>query len=146
MIEAMGEAIDAVIIASHTKDHARHALPFVQVGIPIYLEKPLTDGLEEAFDFVEKIGRSNSLLQVGLQRRYDPALLYTKKLLSEGLIGEVREIRCILRDQFPTRDLQQSRIGPLTWDSCRRRGDFFLDDSPTRVGNRSQHNRLRQSN
>ena len=77
MIEAMGGAIDAVIIASHTKDHARHALPFVQVGIPIYLEKPLTDGLEEAFDFVEKIGRSNSLLQIGLQRRYDPALLYT---------------------------------------------------------------------
>src|SRR5688500_5544305 len=31
MIEAMGEAIDAVIIASHTKDHARHALPFVRL-------------------------------------------------------------------------------------------------------------------
>ena len=109
MIEAMGETIDAVIIASHTKDHARHALPFIQVGMPIYLEKPLTDGLEEAFNFVEKIGRSNSLLQIGLQRRYDPALLYTKKLLLEGLIGEVREIRCILRDQFPPPATYSSR-------------------------------------
>jgi predicted dehydrogenase len=109
MIETLGEAIDAVIIASHTKDHARHALPFVQVGIPIYLEKPLTDGLDEAFDFVEKIGRSNSLLQIGLQRRYDPALLYTKKLLSEGLLGEVREIRCILRDRFPPPATYSSR-------------------------------------
>jgi len=109
MIEAMGEAIDAVIIASHTKDHARHALPFVQAGKPIYLEKPLTAGLEEAFDFVEKAGRSNSLLQIGLQRRYDPALLHTKKLLSEGLIGQVREIRCILRDQFPPPATYSSR-------------------------------------
>lgn len=134
MIEAMGEAIDAVIIASHTKDHARHALPFVQVGTPIYLEKPLTDGLEEAFDFVEKIGRSNSLLQIGLQRRYDPALLYTKKLLSEGLIGEVREIRCILRDQFPPPATYSSR--GLVIDMGIHVADeaiFFLDEFPNAV-------------
>ena len=134
MIETMGEAIDAVIIASHTKDHARHALPFVQVGIPIYLEKPLTDGLEEAFDFVEKIGRSNSLLQIGLQRRYDPALRYTKKLLSEGLIGEVREIRCILRDQFPPPATYSSR--GLVIDMGIHVADeaiFFLDEFPNAV-------------
>jgi len=134
MIEALGEAIDAVIIASHTKDHARHALPFVQAGIPIYLEKPLTDGLEEAFDFVENIGRSNSLLQIGLQRRYDPALLYTKKLLSEGLIGEVREIRCILRDQFPPPATYSSR--GLVIDMGIHVADeaiFFLDEFPNAV-------------
>ena len=134
MIETIGEAIDAVIIASHTKDHARHALPFVQAGIPIYLEKPLTDGLEEAFDFVENIGRSNSLLQIGLQRRYDPALLYTKKLLSEGLIGEVREIRCILRDQFPPPATYSSR--GLVIDMGIHVADeaiFFLDEFPSAV-------------
>jgi predicted dehydrogenase len=134
MIEAMGEAIDAVIIASHTKDHARHALPFVQAGIPIYLEKPLTDGLEEAFDFVERIGRSNSLLQIGLQRRYDPALLYTKKLLSERLIGEVREIRCILRDQFPPPATYSSR--GLIIDMGIHVADeaiFLLDEFPNAV-------------
>lgn len=109
MIASLREGIDAVIIASHTKDHARHALPFVEANIPIYLEKPLTDGLEEAFDFVGKIGRSDNLLQIGLQRRYDPALLYTKKLLDAGLIGEVREIRCILRDQFPPPATYSSR-------------------------------------
>ena len=134
MIETMGESIDAVIIASHTKDHARHALPFVQAGIPIYLEKPLTDGLEEAFDFVERIGRSNSLLQIGLQRRYDPALLYTKKLLAEGLIGEVREIRCILRDQFPPPATYSSR--GLVIDMGIHVADeaiFFLDEFPNAV-------------
>ena len=134
MIEAMGEVIDAVIIASHTKDHARHALPFVQISKPIYLEKPLTDGLEEAFDFVESIGRSNSLLQIGLQRHYDPALLYTKKLLSEGLIGEVHEIRCILRDQFPPPATYRSR--GLIIDMGIHVADeaiFLLDEFPNAV-------------
>src|SRR5262245_37729737 len=57
MAHEMNGAIDAVIIASHTKNHAKDALPFVEAKIPIYLEKPLTDGLREAFEFVAAIGR-----------------------------------------------------------------------------------------
>ena len=109
MIGSMTGELDAMIIASHTKDHARHALPFVRAGIPIYLEKPLTDDLGEAFRFVEAIGRDPHHIQIGLQRRYDPALLYTKELLNSGLIGEIREIRCILRDQFPPPPTYSSR-------------------------------------
>lgn len=134
MVAALGDTLDAVIIASHTKDHARHALPFVQAGIPVYLEKPLTDSLEEAFDFVQQIGRSEALLQIGLQRRCDPALLYTKKLLADGLIGNVREIRCILRDQFPPPPTYSSR--GLVIDMGIHVADeaiFFLDEFPNAV-------------
>lgn len=134
MVATLGKMLDAVIIASHTKDHARHALPFVQAGIPVYLEKPLTDGLEEAFDFVGQIGRAETLLQIGLQRRYDPALLYTKSLLSAGLIGPVREIRCILRDQFPPPPTYSSR--GLVIDMGIHVADeaiFFLDEFPNAV-------------
>ena len=109
MARSMAGEIDAMIIASHTKDHARHALPFVRAQIPVYLEKPLTDDLGEAFRFVEAIGRDPHQIQIGLQRRYDPALLYTKELLKSGLIGEIREIRCILRDQFPPPPTYTSR-------------------------------------
>jgi predicted dehydrogenase len=132
MIE--GGDINAMIIASHTKDHARHALPFVQAGIPIYLEKPLTDGLTEAFDFVEAIGRDEHHLQIGLQRRYDPALLHTKSLLDSGIVGEVREIRCILRDQFPPPPTYSSR--GLIIDMGIHVADeaiFFLDEFPNAV-------------
>lgn len=95
------DGLDAVVISSHTKDHARDAAPFVAAGIPVYLEKPLTAELAEAFAFVERIGTDTRVLQIGLQRRYDEALCHAKELLSEGLIGDVREIRCVLRDQHP---------------------------------------------
>lgn len=98
---ARAGGLDAVVIASHTKDHARHAEPFVRAGIPVYLEKPLTADLREAFTFVRTIGRDRTLIQIGLQRRYDDALLHAKQLLAENLIGEIREIRSVLRDQFP---------------------------------------------
>jgi predicted dehydrogenase len=132
-----GEAaaqIDAMIIASHTKEHARHALPFVQAGIPVYLEKPLTDDLVEAFDFVEAVGRDANLIQIGLQRRYDAALLHTGKLLTDGVVGEIREIRCILRDQFPPPPTYSSR--GLVIDMGIHVADeaiFLLDEFPDQV-------------
>jgi myo-inositol 2-dehydrogenase / D-chiro-inositol 1-dehydrogenase len=134
MILSMAGEIDAMIIASHTKDHARHALPFVQAHVPIYLEKPLTADLREAFSFVEAIGRDPHRIQIGLQRRYDPALLYTKELLKSGLIGEIREIRCVLRDQFPPPPTYSSR--GLIIDMGIHVADeaiFFLEEFPKEV-------------
>ncbi|HVY68794.1 MAG TPA: Gfo/Idh/MocA family oxidoreductase [Verrucomicrobiae bacterium] len=98
---ASAGAIDAVVISTHTKDHARDAGPFVRAGIPVYLEKPLTAELGEGFAFVRSIGKAGNLLQIGLQRRYDEALCHAKSLLDEKLVGEIREIRSILRDQYP---------------------------------------------
>ena len=146
MIRSMAGEIDAMIIASHTKDHARHALPFVQAHIPIYLEKPLTDNLGEAFRFVEAIGRDPHQIQIGLQRRYDPALLYTKELLKSGLIGEIREIRCILRDQFPPPPTYSSRglivdMGIHVADEAM----FLLEEFPSEVWASVHHTRAYDS-
>jgi myo-inositol 2-dehydrogenase/D-chiro-inositol 1-dehydrogenase len=93
--------LDVAIISSHTKDHARDARPFIEAGIPVYLEKPLASELPDAFDFVEDVGTDRTLVQIGLQRRFDDALSHAKRLLDDGLIGEIREIRSILRDQYP---------------------------------------------
>lgn len=92
---------EAAVVASHTKFHARDAAPFVAAGVPVYCEKPLTAELAEAFDFVDTVGQSDTLLQVGLQRRFDEPLVYAKSLLDAGVIGEIREIRSALRDQYP---------------------------------------------
>ncbi|MEP7341884.1 MAG: Gfo/Idh/MocA family oxidoreductase [Acidobacteriota bacterium] len=134
--------MDAVIIASHTKHHARDALPFVKAKIPIYLEKPLTDGLQEAFEFVAAIGREPRQIQIGLQRRYDPALLYTRELIQSGLVGELREIRCILRDQFPPPSTYSSR--GLIIDMGIHVADeaiFLLDEFPNEVWASMHHTR-----
>lgn len=101
--------MEAVIVASHTKDHARHALPFIQAALPVYLEKPLTDDLDESFQFVADIGTSENILLIGLQRRFDEALCYAKNIIDEGHLGNIREIRSILRDQNPPPPTYSSR-------------------------------------
>jgi myo-inositol 2-dehydrogenase / D-chiro-inositol 1-dehydrogenase len=133
-------SLDAVVIASHTSDHARHALPFVEAHIPVYLEKPLTGDLLQAFDFVAAIGRDEHLLQIGLQRRYDPALLYARELIERGLIGSIRELRCVLRDQFPPPPTYRSP--GLIFDMGIHVADeamFFLDEFPDEVWASAHH-------
>jgi myo-inositol 2-dehydrogenase/D-chiro-inositol 1-dehydrogenase len=142
MAEEMAGQMEAVIIASHTKNHARDALPFVKAKIPLYLEKPLTDGLQEAFEFVASIGRDPHQIQIGLQRRYDPALLYTRQLIQSGLVGEIREIRCILRDQYPPPSTYSSR--GLIIDMGIHVADeaiFLLDEFPNEVWASMHHTR-----
>lgn len=146
MARDLAGTIDAVIIASHTKHHARDALPFVKAHIPIYLEKPLTDDLQEAFDFVETIGQDPHQIQIGLQRRYDPALLHTKKLIKSGLVGKIREIRCILRDQFPPPSTYSSR--GLIIDMGIHVADeaiFLMDEFPSEVWASVHHTRAYDS-
>ncbi len=80
--------LDSLVVQAHR--HASDGLPFVQHGIPLYMEKPLTATLGEAFDFCQAVGPSRRLLQIGLQRRYDEPLCYAKALLDQGIIGDVR--------------------------------------------------------
>ena len=101
--------LDAVVIASHTKDHARHASAFLAAGIQAYVEKPLTADLGEAFSFVREIGFKKNRLQIGLQRRFDEALIAAREMIDAKLIGEIREIRSILRDQYPPPATYSSR-------------------------------------
>jgi predicted dehydrogenase len=134
MARAMATKVDGVIIASHTRDHARHAAPFLAHGLNVYLEKPITDDLTEAFDFVESLPANGPGVQLGLQRRFDPALRHAKAMLNDGVIGKIREIRCILRDQFPPPATYSSRgliidMGIHVADEAR----FLLDEFPTEV-------------
>ncbi len=142
MAQDMAGLIDAVIIASHTKNHAKDAMPFVKAHIPVYLEKPLTDDLRESFDFVESIGQYPHQIQIGLQRRHDPALLYTKKLINSGIVGEIREIRCVLRDQFSPPPTYSSR--GLIIDMGIHVADeaiFLMDEFPSTVWASVHHTR-----
>ncbi len=134
MASAIAGEVDGIIVASHTRDHARHATPFLDAGLNVYLEKPITDDLTEAFDFAASLPADGPNVQLGLQRRFDPALAHARALIQGGRLGEIREIRSILRDQFPPPETYKSRgliidMGIHVADEVR----FLLDDFPTEL-------------
>lgn len=66
--------VDAVSIAAPTVLHHRLARPFLERGIHVLVEKPLTADLDQASDLLGLAKRSRAVLQVGHIERFNPVL------------------------------------------------------------------------
>lgn len=73
--------VDAVSVAVPTALHHQVARPFLDKGIHVLLEKPITVTLEEADDLIDRASRTGAVLQVGHIERYNPAVKAMKSML-----------------------------------------------------------------
>jgi myo-inositol 2-dehydrogenase/D-chiro-inositol 1-dehydrogenase len=95
---ASGE-VDAVVIASPDVTHTELALAALAAGKPVLCEKPLGVTADEARRVVEaevRLGRR--LLQVGFMRRFDPGFAELRRVVADGLVGEVRLVHAVHRN------------------------------------------------
>jgi len=59
----------------------------------IYVEKPFARSLKEADQIAEACAKAGAKLAIAHRNRYHPAMPVLKKLLKEGVVGDVLEIR-----------------------------------------------------
>ena len=81
--------IDLVVVAAPNGEHARLARKAVDARIPVVVDKPLASTLDEARDLVHAAERAGVLLTVFQNRRWDGDFLTVRRLIGEGLLGEV---------------------------------------------------------
>lgn len=74
---------DAAIVASATHTHYQVAQEVLDQGIPLLLEKPVCDNLDESEEIVDIARRRGIPLMCGLLERYNPAVLTALALLEE---------------------------------------------------------------
>jgi myo-inositol 2-dehydrogenase/D-chiro-inositol 1-dehydrogenase len=116
-VEAALADADAVLIAASTNVHATLVDQAIDAGIPIFVEKPLAFDLEETAALVDKAEAAGALVQVGFQRRFDPAYLETRRLVESGELGTVYMVRLIAHDHEPPPDTYIPVSGGLFRDS-----------------------------
>jgi predicted dehydrogenase len=73
--------VDAVSIVTPTILHHRFAKQFLEQGIHILLEKPITETIEQADELIDLAARKNVVLQVGHIERFNPAVTAITSLL-----------------------------------------------------------------
>jgi predicted dehydrogenase len=81
--------VQCVSIVVPTRFHYRVARDFIEAGIDILVEKPLTADIAEARALVEAAKARNVILQVGHLERFNPAI---RRL--EGIIREPKFVEC----------------------------------------------------
>lgn len=92
------ETIDAVVIAAPTNMHAALVKEAAKHNKHIFVDKPITETVEEADEVIQVLNNSSSICQVGFMRRFDPSYTDAKERIERGDIGEPIYFKGISRD------------------------------------------------
>jgi len=92
--------VDAVTIAVPTEAHRDIAIPFLDAGIPVLVEKPMARSLREADELITAAQKANVVLAVGHTERFNPAVEAARPLLVDPRFIEVHRL-----GTFPDRSL-----------------------------------------
>lgn len=116
-VEDALDAADAAIVAATTDVHSRLVSMALDRRLPIFCEKPLAFDLDETIALVDKIEHLGAVVQVGFQRRFDPAYVEARRLVETGELGTVYLVRLIAHDHEPPPDAYIPVSGGLFRDS-----------------------------
>ncbi len=110
--EALSSPQDAVVIANRIDQHMPVALAAAKNKLHLYIEKPLSNNLNESESLLEITKSENVIVEIGCMMRFHPNLQIIQKLLMEETIGIPYAVQsCVgqyLPDWHPGQDYTQS--------------------------------------
>jgi myo-inositol 2-dehydrogenase/D-chiro-inositol 1-dehydrogenase len=98
------EPMDAVVITLASSEHLPALRRLLPRGLPVLCEKPLGATLAETEEVIALSQRYESPVQVGFQRRSDPAYRAARDRVSAGRLGTLYSIAMVAFDHVLTPD------------------------------------------
>lgn len=86
---SLGKIADCVIIANYDQEHFDATIKAINLGYDILLEKPISNNLEECIKIRNLANEKNVKVIVCHVMRYTSYYMYLKKLLKDGVIGDL---------------------------------------------------------
>jgi predicted dehydrogenase len=126
------EKLDAAIIASTDHHHAPATIAAMNAGCDVYVEKCMTNSLEELKHVRETMQRTGKLLQVGHQGRQDFVHRGARDLVARQALGKIAVVQTFLSRA----GIEQAWLRPgLVKNHATAEGiawDAFLGNAPRR--------------
>ncbi|UFU06444.1 Gfo/Idh/MocA family protein [Ruania halotolerans] len=89
-----GTEITAALVLTPDDTHAEVAIPLLEAGIAVFLEKPITITTADADRVLAAAARSNTPLYVGHNMRHMSVVTTMRDIIGRGEIGDVKAIWC----------------------------------------------------
>lgn len=86
------DSIDLIIVNTPTHTHYDYARKALEAGKSVIVEKAFTTTVAEAIALKKLATAKNKMLSVYQNRRWDSDFMTVKKVVDEGLLGEVKEV------------------------------------------------------
>jgi predicted dehydrogenase len=94
------DKVDAVSVATPTETHCEIACAFLEKGVHVLVEKPISITLDEADKMIAASDKSGAKLMVGQLERYNPAMVALRPHVTTPLYFEIHRV-----SPFPNRSL-----------------------------------------
>jgi predicted dehydrogenase len=86
---------DGVVIATPNQLHVAGGLVAVEAGVPMLLEKPVSDDVESALQLVTAAEEAGVAILVGHHRRHSPLIQEARKIISSGQLGRITAVNAL---------------------------------------------------
>lgn len=93
--------IDGLVIAAGTASHPELIAAGVDAGVPVFCEKPVAPTTAESAELLRAVGVRDVPIQMGHQRRFDPAYRAIWQAVRDGDVGWLHTIRSTTLDPEP---------------------------------------------
>ena len=135
---ARDDGIEAVAIVTPNDSHFAIAQAFLQAGIHVICDKPLTTNLAEAEALAQLVESSG--LVFGLTHNYTgyPLVRQAREMVAAGTLGEIRVVQIEYAQDWLSTRLEESQSWAETGGMAHRSGQ----ERPGRMRRRYRHARL----
>lgn len=89
------------IVASPAPFHVANAAALLEHGVPVLIEKPLSDSLEHFSDNAEVLSRHRDRIEVGYTLRYLSSAVRLKELLNANIVGHIHSVLIDIGQYLP---------------------------------------------
>jgi len=86
-------AVQVVVVCTPNGLHAAHSISILNAGKHVLCEKPMAINTSDCREMIEASKRSNKILFVVKQNRFNPPIEAVKKLLDQGALGKIYSIQ-----------------------------------------------------
>lgn len=124
---ALEEALDTVkpdgaLIATPNQLHVDQALACIARHIPVLLEKPIAESVEEAMVLVDAAETAHVPLLIGHHRRHSSTLTQAKRILQSGRVGRITAVMASALLRKPDRYFEEG-----AWRKIKGGGPILLN-------------------
>lgn len=102
------ERPDGVVIATPNRLHVEQALACIARRIPVLLEKPIAETVDDAMRLVDAAERAHVSLLIGHQRRHSMVLAQAQTILRSGRLGRITAVMASALLRKPARYFQDA--------------------------------------
>jgi predicted dehydrogenase len=105
------------VVAVVTPNHLHHAVAcaFIDAGIHVICDKPLTRTLDEAVDLVARVKKAGVLFGVTYTYSAYPMVRHARELVQTGALGEIRVVQVEYAQDWLAEDIESTGQKQARW-------------------------------